>query len=97
MPAAEASPGDVRTRVVVHGQVQGVGFRVACARRAVAAGVAGWVRNLPDGTVEAAFEGRPDALDALVSWCSEGPPMARVTSVERHDEPPVGEASFSIR
>jgi acylphosphatase len=74
-----------------------VGYRVACARRAVAASVAGWVRNRPDGAVEAVFEGPPHTLDALVAWCAEGPPMARVTSVECTDERPLGETSFSIR
>lgn len=59
--------------------------------------MAGWVRNRADGTVEAVFEGPPEAVEALVSWCTQGPPMARVSSVERSDEPPTGERSFSVR
>jgi acylphosphatase len=86
-----------RRRVVVHGRVQGVGFRIACSRRATEARLAGWVRNLPGGTVEAAFEGEPGAVEAITAWCDEGPPMARVTRVEVFEEPPVGEEGFSIR
>jgi acylphosphatase len=93
----ETAPRVVRRRVVVRGHVQGVGFRVSCARRAVAAGLVGWVANRFDGSVEAAFEGPPDAVDGLVSWCADGPPMARVNSVEVTDEPPRGETSFSVR
>ena len=97
MSTGDAPPGVVRRRVVVHGRVQGVGFRFGCARRAEAASLAGWVRNRADGTVEAVFEGPPDAVEALVSWCTQGPPMARVSSVECSDEPPTGETSFSLR
>jgi len=68
----------VRKRVVVAGRVQGVGFRASCAQRARAAGVGGTVRNLPDGRVEAAFEGSADAVDRLVSWCSHGPAYSEV-------------------
>jgi acylphosphatase len=82
---------------VVHGQVHGVGFRVACARRAGEAQLGGWVRNLPDGTVEAVFEGAPGAVESLTAWCDKGPPMARVRRVDTFDEPPVGEEGFAIR
>jgi acylphosphatase len=71
-----------RRRVVVHGFVQGVGFRYGVERAARQRGVAGWVRNRPDGTVEAVFEGEPDAVAALVRFCEEGP---RGASVERVD------------
>lgn len=87
--------GVVRRRVVVRGAVQGVGFRASCARRAEALGLAGSVRNRPDGTVEAVFEGDPDAVDSMVAWCRGGPPMARVAGVEVSDEAPRGEAGFS--
>lgn len=87
----------VRTRVLVHGLVQGVGFRVSVARAAQARGVAGWVRNRPDGAVEAAFEGEPDAVAALVRFCRDGPRGAEVDRVDAADEPPEGATRFEIR
>ena len=87
----------VRYRVLVSGRVQGVFFRDTCRRVAEEHGVAGWVRNLPDGRVEAVFEGLPEAVDALVAWCHEGPPRARVRSVERLDELPGAESGFAVR
>ncbi len=86
----------VRRRVVVHGRVQGVWFRDSCRGEAEAAGLAGWVRNLPDGTVEAAFEGPAPAVAALVAWCGRGPVRARVTRVEEFEERPTGAAGFRI-
>jgi len=96
------TPGDggsatVRRRVLVHGHVQAVGFRASCLRRAAQAGLGGWVRNTERGDVEAVFEGPTPAVDALVAWCREGPPWARVDGVEASDEPPRGETAFSIR
>ena len=85
-----------RTRVVVAGDVQGVGFRWSCRERAEAAGVSGFVRNLPDGRVEAAFEGADDAVEEMVAWCRAGPAWARVRSVEVLDEPPTGARGFAI-
>ena len=76
--------------------MQGVGYRAACARRARAAGVGGWVRNLPDGRVEAAFEGRPAAVDGVVAWCHDGPGYAHVERVRVVAEDPVGETTFRI-
>jgi acylphosphatase len=86
----------VRRRVVIAGRVQAVGFRYSCARRATEAGLGGYVRNLPDGRVEAAFEGPPDAVAALLAWCDVGPPLARVTAVAVADEPVVGETAFAV-
>lgn len=86
----------IRKRVVVEGRVQGVGYRVACAHRAQDAGVVGSVRNRPDGTVEAVFEGPDDAVDAMVAWCARGPTSARVVGVRVHDEPVTGERDFRI-
>jgi acylphosphatase len=86
----------VRRRVVVSGRVQGVWFRDSCERVASDHGVAGWVRNLPDLRVEAALEGAPAAVDAVVAWCHDGPPRAEVRSVEVTDEPPEGETSFRV-
>ena len=86
----------VRRRVVVDGRVQGVFFRDTCRRVAVDAGVGGWVRNRPDGRVEACFEGEEDAVARLVSWCRVGPRHALITSVEVTDEEPVGEGAFRV-
>jgi acylphosphatase len=78
---AEVLSGDVCARVVVSGRVQGVFFRYSCAREARGAGLRGSVRNLPDGRVEAVFQGPSAAVERLVRWCSQGPPAARVTDV----------------
>ena len=72
-------------------------FRDACRREAERLGVAGWVRNLADGRVEAAFEGAPELVEQMVTWCHDGPPRARVTQVDARDELPTGEAGFAIR
>ena len=86
----------IRRRVVVHGRVQGVFFRDSVRQRARACGVDGLVRNRPDGTVEAVFEGPPDAVDALVRFCETGPRGARVSRVEVAEEPPEGLDGFGI-
>jgi acylphosphatase len=86
----------VRRRVVVEGRVQGVGYRVSCARRAQAAGLGGTVRNLPDGRVEAVFEGPSDSVDALVAWCEHGPSSAHVRRVRVVEEYPLGETVFRV-
>ncbi|MFN8025260.1 MAG: acylphosphatase [Acidimicrobiia bacterium] len=87
----------IRKRVVVTGRVQGVWFRESCRREAEALGVAGWVRNRPDGTVEGVFEGSSGAVDRLVAWCHEGPARARVDRVEVTLETPQGEQGFAVR
>jgi len=87
----------IRRRVVVCGRVQGVGFRAATRSRAEAHGVVGWVRNLPDGSVEAAFEGDPAAVEALVGFCREGPRLARVERLEVCEEPVEGLRRFEFR
>ena len=81
---------EARARVLVSGVVQGVWFRESTRGEADRLGVAGWVRNLPDGRVEAAFEGPADAVGAMVSWCSKGPPNAVVERVEVAPEDPEG-------
>jgi acylphosphatase len=86
-----------RVRVIVRGRVQGVAFRAYTADEAQRAGVAGWVRNLPDGSVEAAFEGAPAAVDALLDFVRRGPRAARVDDVEVRDEPLADARSFEIR
>jgi acylphosphatase len=72
----------VARRIVVHGRVQGVGFREFMRREAVRHGLTGWVRNRRDGTVEAVIEGDTAAVEALVAWAGDGPPSAQVTSIE---------------
>lgn len=84
-------------RVVVSGRVQGVFFRETCRGLALSAGVAGWVRNLPGGEVEAWFEGAADAVERLVEWCRTGPPHALVTSVDVSVEHVAGHRGFSVR
>jgi acylphosphatase len=86
-----------RRRVVVHGFVQGVYFRDTVRRQAVAKGVAGWVRNNREGTVEAVFEGEPDAVEQLITLCRDGPRGARVDRVDVVEETPEGASGFAIR
>ena len=74
--------------------MQGVGFRYSAAARARSRNVAGWMRNNADGTVEAVFEGAPDAVDALVAWCRRGPAGARVDDVRVELAEPSGEHGF---
>jgi acylphosphatase len=85
-----------RVHLVVTGRVQGVVYRASCAREARARGLAGWVRNLPDGRVEAVFEGPDAQLEAIVAWCREGPPSARVDEVTVVREAPTGETGFRV-
>ena len=66
----------------IHGRVQGVGYRESLRWEADRLGVTGWVRNRRDGTVEAAIDGSPEAMQALLDWCRAGPPAARVTALE---------------
>jgi acylphosphatase len=87
----------VRNRVLVSGRVQGVFFRDTCRRLAVAHGVAGWVRNLPDGRVEAVFEGPDEQVRRLVDWTRRGPAEADVDEVAVQVEQPEGLRSFMIK
>ena len=86
----------IRRRVVVHGLVQGVFFRDTVRRRANELGVAGWVRNNWDGSVEAVFEGAADAVDSAVTLCHKGPRGARVDRVDVTDEAPEGLSGFTV-
>jgi acylphosphatase len=95
--AGVGTDGLVRRHVVVVGRVQGVGYRATCAHRAKRTGVAGWVRNRGDGSVEAAFEGSPEAVENMIVWCHHGPPMAHVRQVVATEEAPLGEAGFAVR
>jgi acylphosphatase len=86
-----------RVSVVVSGRVQGIGFRYSCEDVAHNNGISGWVRNLPDGRVEAEFEGQDADVEAMVSWCRQGPPMAWIESVEVSTLATTGEAGFRVR
>ena len=87
----------IRRRVVVHGLVQGVFFRDSVRGLARAAGAHGWVRNTPDGGVEAVFVGEPEAVERLVAFCRQGPRGARVDSLVVSAEEPEGLRGFAIR
>jgi len=93
----EPSASVVRRRLIVHGRVQGVWFRGSTERQARALGVAGWVRNRPDGSVEAVFEGDAGAVARAVAYCRQGPPGARVDRVESFDETPENLPGFDVR
>lgn len=68
-------------RLIIRGQVQGVGFRYSMVRQARALGATGWVRNRPDGSVEAVVHGNPQVVDAMIEWAHRGPPDAIVRDV----------------
>lgn len=72
----------IARRLVVAGRVQGVGFREAMAGAARAAGLAGWVRNRRDGTVEAFVQGGPEAIEGILAWARRGPLPARVDRID---------------
>jgi acylphosphatase len=93
LPAEELA----RAHVVVSGRVQGVFFRGDARDRARSLGVSGWVTNRRDGTVEAVFEGRRDAVESMVSWCRRGPAGASVDDVQVAWEDPRGEDGFAVR
>ncbi|MET0202863.1 MAG: acylphosphatase [Casimicrobiaceae bacterium] len=76
------TPDVVAMHLVVHGRVQGVGYRDAAVQAAFTMDIRGWVRNRRDGTVEAHAQGAPDAVGRFVEWCRQGPPLARVLNVD---------------
>ena len=86
-----------RAHVVVTGLVQGVCFRAEAECRARSLGVAGWVRNRPDGSVEAVFEGDVERVESMVDWCRRGPSGARVDGVRVDSDEPRGERDFAVR
>jgi acylphosphatase len=87
----------IRRRALVHGSVQGVGFRFSTEGEADRIEVGGFVRNLPDGDVEVEVEGRPDRVALLLEWLQEGPSGATVESVDVTEIDPVGETAFTTR
>ena len=90
-------PRVIRRRLIVHGHVQGVGFRWAIARAAESRGVSGWVANRADGTVEAVLEGESEAVESVVSSAEQGPRGARVERVQVTEEEPEGLRGFGTR
>jgi acylphosphatase len=93
----EQAGARVRLRAVVHGRVQGVWFRGATEEQANRHNVDGWVRNRPDGCVEAVFEGPQQNVATLIEFVRRGPPAARVERVETLEEMPRGERGFRVR
>ena len=87
----------VRAHVFVTGRVQGVYYRATTRDTAREYGITGWVRNLPDGRVEAVFEGAQESVESMVEWCHEGSPAATVEAVEVEYEDPEGLTDFEIR
>ncbi len=89
---------EIRATVRIRGVVQGVSFRYYTCQAATRHQVTGWVRNLPNGEVEALFEGKESAIRQVLDWCRQGPPSARVSEVDVHWEEYRGEfESFDIR
>jgi acylphosphatase len=86
----------IRRRVVVRGEVQGVFFRDSTQSEAEASGLAGWIRNREDGSVEAVFEGELDAVERLIEFCRRGPRRAEVADIEVSEEPPQGLDGFHV-
>ncbi|HLM37755.1 MAG TPA: acylphosphatase [Gaiellaceae bacterium] len=84
-------------RMRVRGRVQGVFFRAEARARAESLGVAGWIRNAEDGSVEAVLEGDDEQVESLLAWCRRGPAGARVDEVEAVREEPAGETGFQVR
>ena len=86
-----------RAHVRIRGRVQGVFFRAEARSRAESLGLAGWVRNAEDGSVEAVFEGDEARVRSMVDWCRRGPSGARVDEVEVESEEPREERGFHVR
>jgi acylphosphatase len=87
----------IRRRVVARGRVQGVFFRDSTRRQARSTGVGGWVRNRPDGAVEAVFEGNEQAVTRMVEFVRAGPGHAEVEELEVEEEEPEGLEGFEVR
>lgn len=87
----------MRVHVFISGSVQGVFFRAHTRRKAFELGLAGWVKNLPNGRVEAVFEGAEERVEEMVVWCHQGPPASQVEKLEKVEEPEEGLKGFEIR
>lgn len=96
MPNPSASQEPIRAHVFISGRVQGVGYRYSTLDEARRLGVNGWVRNVPDGRVEAIFEGSREAVEEIIRWCYKGPRSAVVQDVAVEYEDPEGLLGFEI-
>ena len=91
------TPNVRRVRAIVTGRVQGVSYRASTAEQARRLGISGWVRNRREGSVELEAQGTPEAITALLAWCQQGPPAARVAGVAVEElAPTASEATFSV-
>ncbi|MEJ2040289.1 MAG: acylphosphatase [Desulfosarcinaceae bacterium] len=88
---------EVCANVIITGRVQGVFFRAETQRAAVQLNLRGWVRNLPDGAVEAEFEGPRERVDQMLEWCWRGSPHSRVADVKVIWKDCAGTEGFSVR
>jgi acylphosphatase len=88
---------EARARAVIRGRVQGVFFRAETRDRARSLGLSGWVRNVPDGTVEAVFEGDRERIESILGWCRQGPALAQVDEVQVEWLEPTNEEGFAAR
>jgi acylphosphatase len=95
-PDNESVPDRARAHIYVSGMVQGVSYRWYATQHARTREIGGWIRNLPDGRVEAVFEGPKPAVEELIAWCREGPRYARVSDVEVEWEEPEGVYEFDL-
>lgn len=96
MPNPSSPQQPIRAHVFIAGRVQGVGYRYFTRDEAVRLGVNGWVRNVPDGRVEAVFEGSRNTVETLIRWCHKGSTAARVKDVVVEYEEPQGLLGFKI-
>jgi acylphosphatase len=87
----------IRVHLFISGRVQGVGYRFATVDTASQLGLSGWVRNLPDGRVEAVFEGVQEVVEEMIRWCHQGPPAAMVKDIVVEYEEPEGLKRFEVR
>ena len=94
---SEGAPNICRARVIAIGRVQGVGFRYWVRSRAASLGLNGWVRNMPNGNVEATFEGPRENVELLLRWCRQGSSVAYVDQLDVEWQEPEGEHGFAIR
>ncbi len=86
-----------RWRITIYGKVQGVYYRKSTQSQAVKLGLSGWVKNLPDGSVQAEIQGSEEVLEVMKKWCKQGPPMCSVTSIEKLEVPSISdEMDFEI-